>query len=118
MNSPNNIDITLPMNGVELGSDAQNAKVLGLSYGTIPPEVISNAYVTAVTNARGPAVWQATTKVNQFSGDLREKADDLISLSITAKPADFNRVWDNGVRDWMSSGGREVLNERNTLYPK
>jgi putative aldouronate transport system substrate-binding protein len=118
MNSPNNIDITIPMNGVELGSDAANARVLGLSYGTISPDVISNAYVVSITDARGPAVWQATTKVNQYSGDLREKADDLVSLAITAKPANFNRVWDDGVKDWMNSGGREVLAERNALYPK
>ena len=118
MNSPNNIDITIPMNGVELGSDAQNAKVLGLSYGTISPDVISYAYVTATTGARGPAVWQATTKVNQYSGDLREKADDLISLAITAKPGEFNRVWDSGIKDWLKIGGQEVLDEKNALYPK
>jgi len=118
MNSPNNIDYTIPMNGVELGSDAQNAKVLGLNYGTIPPDVISNAYVTSISGARGPVVWQATTKVNQYSGDLREKADDLLSLAITAKPSEFNKVWDNGIKDWLKSGGQEVLNERNTLYPK
>jgi putative aldouronate transport system substrate-binding protein len=118
MNSSNNVDITLPMNGVELGSDEQNAKVLGLSYGTISPDVISNAYVTSTRGARGPAVWRATTKVNQYSGDLREKADDLLSLSITAKPGEFNRIWDSGIKDWLKIGGQEVLDERNTLYPK
>jgi putative aldouronate transport system substrate-binding protein len=118
MNSPNNIDYTIPMNGVELGSDELNAKVLGLNYGTISPEVISNAYVTAIRNGRGPAVWQATTKVNQYAGDLREKADDLIALAIKARPQDFNRVWDNGIRDWLRSGGQEVINERQALYPR
>jgi putative aldouronate transport system substrate-binding protein len=118
MNSPNNIDMTLPMNGVELGSDEQNAKILALNYGTIPPDVISNAFVTSLKNARGPAVWQATTKINQYSGDLREKADDLLALSITAKTANFSKVWDNGIKDWMKAGGEEVLKERNALYPK
>jgi len=118
MNSPNNIDITMPMNGVELGSDTLNAKVLGLSYGTFSPDVISNAYVVATTNARGPAVWQVTTKVNQYSGDLREKADDLIALSIKSSSSNFNKVWDDGIKDWMNAGGREVLAERTSLYPK
>jgi putative aldouronate transport system substrate-binding protein len=118
MNSPNNIDITMPMNGVELGSDAQNARVLGLSYGSFPPDVISNAYVTAIREARGPAVWQATTTVNQYSGDLREKADDLIALAITGRPQDFNRTWDNGIKEWLRAGGQEVLNERQALYPR
>jgi len=118
MNSPNNIDLTIPMNGVEMGNDELNGRVLGLSYGNVPPEVVSNAYVTSIRNARGPAVWQATTRVNQYHGDLRERADDLLALAITAKPADFNRVWDNGIRDWLRSGGQEVLDERSALYPR
>jgi putative aldouronate transport system substrate-binding protein len=118
MNSPNNIDMTLPMNGVELGSDAENAKVIGLNYGTISPDVISNAYLTSIKDARGPAVWQATTKINQYSNDLREKADDLLALVITSKPGDFNKIWDNGIKDWLRAGGQEVIDERSSLYPK
>jgi len=118
MNSQNNIDMTIPINGVELGSDELNAKVLGLSYGSISPDVISNAYIISIKGARGPAVWQAVTKINQYSGDLREKADDLLSLAITAKPAEFNRIWDNGIKEWLKAGGQEVLDERQALYPK
>jgi len=117
-NSPNNIDLTMPMNGVELGSDELNARVLVFSYGNTPPQVISTAYQTSVRGARGPAAWQATTRVNQYDGDLREKADDLIALAVTARTQDFNRIWDNGIRDWMNSGAREVLNERTSLYPR
>jgi len=118
MNSPNNIDMTIPINGVELGSDEKNAKVVSLSYGNISPDVILNAYIAATTNARGPAIWQATTKINQYSGDLREKADDLLSLAITAKPENFNRIWDNGIKEWLKAGGQEVLDEKQSLYPK
>jgi len=115
-NSPNNIDYTMPINGVEMGSPELNAKVLGLSYGTVPPEVIANAFVISTTNARASAVFQATTTVNQYTQDLQEKADDLIAQAVTAKPADFNRVWDAGMRDWLRSGGQEVFNERRSLY--
>ncbi|WP_461256262.1 extracellular solute-binding protein [Treponema sp. R80B11-R83G3] len=118
MNSPNNIDMTIPINGIELGSEEKNARVVGLSYGTISPDVILNAYIAATTNARGPAIWQAVTKINQYSGDLREKADDLLALAITAKPAEFNRIWDNGIKEWLKAGGQEVLDERSSLYPK
>jgi len=48
--------------------------------------------------------------------DLQEKADALIAQAITSKPADFNRVWDNGIRDWLRTGGQEVFNERRSLY--
>jgi putative aldouronate transport system substrate-binding protein len=117
-NSPNNIDLTMPMNGVELGNDDLNGRALGFSYGSTSPATISNAYQVSIRGARGPAVWQATTRVNQYDGDLREKADDLLSSAISAKPSDFNRIWDNGMRDWMRSGAQEVLKERDALYPK
>jgi putative aldouronate transport system substrate-binding protein len=115
-NSPNNIDYTMPINGVEMGSPALNARVLGLSYGNIPPEVIANAFVVSTTNARSAAVYQATTTVNQYNQDLQEKADDLLAQAITCPPARFNSVWDNGIRDWLRSGGQEVFNERSSLY--
>jgi putative aldouronate transport system substrate-binding protein len=115
-NSSNNIDYTMPMNGVEMGSPSLNARVLGLSYGSTPPEVVANAFVVSTTNARAPAVFQATTTVNQYTNDLKEKADDLLAQAITARPADFNRVWDNGIRDWLRAGAQEVFNERRALY--
>jgi len=117
-NSPNNIDLTMPMNGIELGSDERNGRALGLGYGTTPPEVVANAFVVATRGARGPAVWQATTKVNQYAADLREKADDLIALAISARQQDFNRTWDNGIKDWLNAGGKEVFDERSALYPR
>jgi len=118
MNSPNNIDLTMPMNGVELGNVQANGRALGLSYGSISPDVIANAFATSIRGARGPAVWQATTTVNQHNGVLREKADDLIVLAISSRTQDFNRVWDNGIRDYLRSGGQEVLDERQALYPR
>lgn len=115
-NSPQNIDYTMPINGVELGSIEKNARVLALSYGNTPAEAVVNAYTVSLRNARSPAVYQATTTVNQYSQDLREKADDLLVQSISAKPADFNRIWDDGVRDWRNAGALEMYNERVKLY--
>jgi putative aldouronate transport system substrate-binding protein len=117
-NSPNNIDYTMPINGVEMGSQSLNARVLSLSYGDIAPEVIVNAFEVSTRNARAAAVYQATTTVNQYNRDLQEKADDLLAQAITAKPADFNRIWDNGIRDWLRSGAQEVFDERQRLYPR
>ncbi|MCL2180299.1 MAG: extracellular solute-binding protein [Treponema sp.] len=117
MNSPNNIDLTMPMNGVEMGSPELNGRVLGLSYGNTPPEVVANAYVVSITGARGPAVWQATTTVNQYGADLREMADDLIAQAIRATTANFNRIWDTGIQSWLRAGGQEVFDERSRLYP-
>jgi len=117
-NSPNNIDYTMPINGVELGSAELNGKVLGLSYGNFPPEVIANAFAIAINKARSAAVYQPATptKVNQYTQDLQEKADDLLAQAIKCKPSEFNKVWDAGMKDWLASGGTEVFNERKSLY--
>jgi len=118
MNSGNNIDYTMPMNGVEMGSTDLNARVLALTYGNIPPEVIVEAYSTSIRNARAAAVYQAVTKINQYGQTLRDKADALIAQAIIASPADFDRVWDAGYADWLNSGGQEVIDERSALWPK
>jgi putative aldouronate transport system substrate-binding protein len=116
MNSGNNIDYTMPMNGVEMGSDELNARVLALSYGSIPAEVIVNAYTTSINNGRAQPVYQATTTINQYNQTLQEKADDLLAQAVTCRPQDFDRIWDAGIADWLASGAQEVLDERASLY--
>ncbi|MCL2230229.1 MAG: extracellular solute-binding protein [Treponema sp.] len=117
MNSGNNIDYTMPMNGVEMGSTELNARVLALTYGNIPAEVIVEAYSTAIRNARAASVYQAVTRVNQYEQTLKAKADALLAQAVTASPADFDRVWDAGYADWLSSGGQAVIDERSSLWP-
>ena len=54
----------------------------------------------------------ATTQDGIYGQTLADKADAVIAQSITARPADFDRVWDAGVADWLSSGGQAVMDER------
>ncbi|MDR2729362.1 MAG: extracellular solute-binding protein, partial [Treponema sp.] len=113
-NSLQNIDITMPMNGVEMGSDEMNARVLAFSYGGFASEVIVNAYQTSVRNARAQVVVPGAVTVQDgiYGQVLIDKADAVIAQAITARPADFDRVWDAGVADWMASGGQAVMDER------
>ena len=113
-NSTQNIDITMPMNGLEMGSEELNARVLALSYGGYAPEIIVNAYQTSVRNGRASVVVPGviTTQDGIYGQIINDKADALIAQAITARPADFDRVWDTGLADWMSSGGQAVQDER------
>jgi len=115
-NSAQNIDYTMPMNGVEMGSTTLNARVLALSYGDIPSATIENAYAIAIRNGRAPVVRQVTTRITQYSQTLQDKADALLSQAIIAPIANFDRIWDAGVADWRTSGGQEVYNERASLW--
>jgi putative aldouronate transport system substrate-binding protein len=115
-NSGNNIDYTMQMNGVEMGNQELNSRVLALSYGNTPAADIVNAYAISTKNARAPAVYQATTTVNQYAQTLVDKANALLAQSIRAPTANFDSVWDAGYRDWLNSGAQEVINERTSLY--
>jgi putative aldouronate transport system substrate-binding protein len=115
-NSPNNLDYTMQMNGVEMGSQELNSRVIALSYGNTPAADIVNAYAISVKDARAAPVYQATTKVNQYAQTLADKSDALLSQSITAPVARFDSVWDAGYKDWLASGAQEVINERTSLY--
>jgi putative aldouronate transport system substrate-binding protein len=119
MNSANNIDITMPINGIELLSTEKNARVLALNYGNTPPADIVSAYNISISKGKAPAVFVATeTKLPPVSQTLKDKADALIAQSIIAPTARFDSVWDTGYRDWLSSGGQDVINERSTLWKR
>jgi len=117
-NSTQNIDITMPLNGVYLGRDDQNAKVLALSYQGTPAETIVNAYNISVKDARAPIVHGGVIKVTQYTQVLADKADALLAQAVRCPPAQFDSIWDAGYRDWLASGAQEVINERISLWPK
>jgi putative aldouronate transport system substrate-binding protein len=115
-NSSQNIDYTMPMNGVEMGSQDLNSRVLAFSYGNIDPNVIVNAYAISTRNARAAPVYQATTRINQYAQTLQDKSNVFRAQAIRARPADFDRIWDAGIADWLLSGAQEVINERASLW--
>jgi putative aldouronate transport system substrate-binding protein len=116
-NSPNNIDLTMPMNGIELLNPKMNAMVLAQAYGNTSSDVIVDAYGTSTNNGRSPPVYQATTTKDGIYGEtLRDKADALIAQAVIARTADFDRVWDTGMRDYLSSGAQEIMDERASLW--
>jgi len=117
-NSTQNIDFTMPINGVWLGSDELNSRVLALSYQGTPAETIVNAYNISVKDARAPIVHGGVLKVTQYNQVLADKADALLAQAIRAPTANFDRIWDDGYRDYLSSGATEVINERTSLWPK
>ena len=105
------------MNGVEMGSPELNARVLAFGYGNTPPETIVNANALSIINGKAPVVYQAaTTKDGIYNQALADKADALIAQAVIARPADFDRVWDAGIRDWLQSGAQEVMDERASLW--
>lgn len=47
---------------------------------------------------------------------LKERRDNMLVQSIVAKPADFDKVYDNGMKDFLTSGGQSIIDERKAKY--
>lgn len=120
MNSPNNIDYTITANGLDLGNLDLTVKSIALGYGGVDPSFIEKAYQTARNEGRTtPTVHVGEIKAEEGMGAaLPEKRDAFLIQSIVAKPDQFDSVYDAGLNDYLSSGGKAIIEERGTAYDK
>jgi putative aldouronate transport system substrate-binding protein len=115
-NSPQNIDYTISMNGLDVGDPELNIKVLANSY-TVPPQLIIDAYNMATRNSwTVPVVPVTLSAAGPYATTLGDKGNQMVTEAITCAPAQFDRVWDAGIADWMASGGQIILEERRAKY--
>jgi putative aldouronate transport system substrate-binding protein len=115
-NSPQNIDYTIHINGLDLGDETLNARALAGSY-TVDPELIVTAYELAMKNARAAMVVPVTLSVaGPYTQTLSDKGEVLMAEAITCPVAQFDRVWDAGIADWLASGAQAVIDERRAKY--
>jgi len=116
MNSPQNIDLTMPINGIELLNNEKNSRVLALQYGSTPAQLIVDAIAAATVNGRAHVVWvQPEKNFGIYGQTLKDKAKAVLAQAVRAPVADFDRVWDAGYRDWLQSGGQAIIDERTTI---
>jgi putative aldouronate transport system substrate-binding protein len=116
-NSPQNIDYTIHVNGLDLGDPYLNTRVLAVSY-PWPAEVIEKAFNTAMANASpDPVVPVPLSASGPVAQTLLDKTNVLLSEAITSNPNDFDRIWDQGIADFLQIGGQAVIDERRAKYP-
>jgi putative aldouronate transport system substrate-binding protein len=120
MNSPNNIDYTLTINGLDLGDEVLNGMAKASSYPSVKPEVVGQALAAATKDS-----WMLPDHISVPGGlsvegpigaSLKEKQDIIFSKSITASVADFDKVWDDLMADYLSSGAQAAMDERARKY--
>jgi len=116
-NSAGNGDYTFVLNGYNLGDPDLNIQVLANSYAW-PPEIIIEAYRISSTNARSdPFVAAKLLAATPYHQTLINKSEVIFSESVKARPDNFDRVWDAGIKDWLDSGAQVIIDERREKYP-
>ncbi len=116
MNSPNNIDYVLVVNGMELDDPTKNIEVIAKSYPGYE-DVFRKAYDISLNDGYIlPTLLDPIDAEAQFSNTLKEKQKEIFAKAITAKPEDFESVWNAGIKEFLESGAQQILDERQAVW--
>ncbi len=113
-NSGQNIDMTITCNGLNLMSAEETAKSAAYNYAAVDPAYVQRAIEVAMEGAELPK----NVNVGAISAEegigtaLDEKRDIAFDKSVVASVADFDAVWDDAMADYLSTGGQDIMDER------
>ncbi|MBR4731615.1 MAG: extracellular solute-binding protein [Lachnospiraceae bacterium] len=114
MNSGMNIDYTITVNGLKLTSEELTNKSRALNYPGIPAEDVMNSHKIANTDLRvGKNVNVGAIEAEEGVGDtLSQKRDIAYDKAVVASVDDFDKVWDEELKNYLSAGGQAIIDER------
>ena len=117
-NSGMNIDYTITCNGLHLKDDAITAISTAHNYPGIPADVVKRADEIANTDARRDKNIKVAV-VNSEDGmgtALGEKRDQVYNQCIICDTAEFDEKWDYWMKDYLQSGGQDIIDERQQVW--
>lgn len=120
MNSPNNIDYTITINGLDLGDPELTIKSMALGYAGVDAKYIQQAYEYSIKDGRyGTNVNVGEIVAESGMGPaLSEKRNVLLTQSLVVPVAEFDSTFDGGLKDYLNSGGQAIIDERTAAWEK
>jgi len=120
MNSGNNIDYTITINGLELGDPDLTTRSLALGYAGVDARFIQKSFEVANRDGFVPQNFNVgEIKAEEGMGQvLKEKRDILLAQAIICPTDQFDEVWDEYFQDYLNSGGQAIIDERLAAYEK
>jgi len=117
MNSPNNLDYALIVNGVDLGDQEKNLLAISKSYEEQYVDWFLNAYHTALND--GTVYNRLSIPFDseaQYITTLNDKRNEILSNAISASIENFDRVYDAGIQEFLAVGGQACIDERQAYW--
>lgn len=114
MNSGMNIDYTITCNGLNLSTQELTDLSKAYSYAEIDPALVEEANKIAQTDKK-PAKNVNVGAIESESGvgdTLSAKRDQAYDNAVIAAEADFDKVWEEQLSDYLNAGGQAIMDER------
>ncbi|MDR2505731.1 MAG: extracellular solute-binding protein [Oscillospiraceae bacterium] len=114
MNSVNNIDYTITINGQNLPDPETKINSLALSYDNTDPryvELFVHHYLD-YDRLMVPVNVGIIEAQEGIGAELESKRNAILGKSISAPVDQFDAIWDSGVADYLQSGGQAIIDER------
>lgn len=120
MNSPNNIDYTITINGLDIGNPELNIESIAQGYTGVDPSYIERAYYYSMQDGRyAENINVGTIQAEVGMGPtLNKKRDSLLIQAVVADQSKFSSVFDAGLKDYLNSGGQAIIEERKAAYER
>jgi len=113
-NSGQNIDYTITCNGLNLMNAEDTAKSAAYNYAGVDPSYVQTSIETALNDA----ITVKNVNVGAIASEegmgtaLGDKRDIGFDKAVIAAPADFDKVWDENMSDYLKAGGQKIMDER------
>ena len=113
-----NFDLTITVNGIDLGDPERTIATLALNYPGIEPNAVLDARNAGLNHMR---VWRQvqTRPIDSQEGmstPLNDFRNTILHNSITASVDNFDSVWDSMFSQYLAVGGQDIINERRQAW--
>ncbi len=114
----NSGDMVIVANGKVVGDDAKNreAFILGGFPVKYQPDVRKSMELADIDTIKPVTFVRPIASLSKYGTTLESKLDEMIVKSVMADPAKFDSLFDAAFAEYMSSGGKTVMDERTKVY--
>jgi putative aldouronate transport system substrate-binding protein len=114
----NSGDMVIVANGKVVGDDAKNreAFILGGFPVKYQSDVRKAMELADVDTIKPVTFVRPIASKSKYGTTLESKLDEMIVKAVMADPAKFDSLFDSALAEYMSSGGKAVMDERTKAY--
>jgi putative aldouronate transport system substrate-binding protein len=110
-------DMYMISNGTDFGDPEKNKKGMTFNFPEAQRADAAIAYENGLQDGIVPLRFDHPIEAEaKYGKALKDKYEQLLVKSIMTKPADFSKVYDDQLKDYMANGGEQIVKERTEAY--